>query len=507
MTAPSPSGARYQLCDVSNAIGRFGFRDLVPDLKRLLDEDLLRLSRAIRGRSEALKRGDIRATSDASMRYGNQYREALSRLGGEESVALAAQYVENRDFGSDAALALKAISDKQLNLPEPDFRRQWPWLDEVGEARAARAVVPRRPPANALADPIFAAIYRLATPETDKAAQLLAIDLARIALAMPHSDRDALIARVLALPQDVRAKRGLLAAITLDGQVPDVNVIMQGVDQWLQDDSGGAWHKRQNTWEIESWLELLPYTNQPSVIDALTKVKAFYGAGWPKRWARVLTSVARLPGTEGEALLARLARAHKDIATDFEWMKAILGRDSAAAVLLYVDLFIEGVFGQGPEAADVWHGGRELAVYVQKFPQLKAEMKQRYEAIRPGPARTMLEHLFGKLGDDDDLIVMVKKYVASGQPYDDLMDAAVRATSLRNEPVGDGSNSYNIYPASTAPVRKYLFGLLGGSPQEALLAKNCLIATDILRDEYGIAADDTRHPDVLSERPWPSEAG
>ena len=87
-----------------------------------------------------------------------------------------------------AALALKAISDKQLNLPEPDFRRQWPWLDEVGEARAARVVVPRRPPANALADPIFAAINRLATPETDKAGQLLAIDLARIALAMPHSD-------------------------------------------------------------------------------------------------------------------------------------------------------------------------------------------------------------------------------------------------------------------------------------------------------------------------------
>ena len=406
-----------------------------------------------------------------------------------------------------AALALKAISDKQLNLPEPDFRRQWPWLDEVGEARAARAVLPKPPPANALAEPIFAAISRLATPETDKAGQLLAIDLARIALAMPHSDQDALIARVLALPQDLRAKRGLLAAITLDGQVPDVNVIMQGVDQWLQDDSGDAWHKRQNTWEIEPWLELLPYTNQPeSMIDGLTKVKAFYGAGWPKRWTRVLTAVAGLPGTEGEALLAALARAHKDIATDFEWMKAILGRDSAEAVLLYVDLFIEGVFGQGPDAADVWHGGRELAAYFQKFPHLKAELKQRYEAIGPGPAQTMLEHLFGELGDDDDLIVMVKKYAASGRPYDGLMDAAVRATALRNEPVGDGSNSYNIYPASTAPVRKYLFGLLRGSPQEALLAKNCLIATDLFCDEYGFAAADTRHPDVLSQRPWPSEA-
>jgi hypothetical protein len=59
-------------------------------------------------------------------------------------------------------------------------------------------------------------------------------------------------------------------------------------------------------------------------------------------------------------LLIALARAHKDIAGDFEWMKAILGRDSPSAVLLYVDLFIEGVFGQGPHAVSAWHVGREL---------------------------------------------------------------------------------------------------------------------------------------------------
>ena len=32
-----------------------------------------------------------------------------------------------------------------------------------------------------------------------------------------------------------------------------------------------------------------------------------------------------------------------------------------------------------------------------------------------------------------------------------------------------------------------------------------LIAIDRLRDEHGIAANDTRHPDVMSERPWPPE--
>ena len=267
VVSESPGSERYQLNDVSKAIGRFGFRELVPELKRLLDEDLLRLNRAIEGQSEARRRGDIRAASDASMRYGNRYREAFSRIGGEEAAAVAAQYLEDRVFGSDAALILKAVSDKQLNLPEPDFRRQWPWFDEVVTARAARAVAPRPKPANALADPIFAAIDRLAKPETETTGQLLAIDLARIALAMPHSNQDALIARVMALPQPIQTKRGLVAAIALDGLVLEVSVVMQGVDEWLQRDSRDAWHRRQNTWEIEPWLELLPYTNQPEVSD------------------------------------------------------------------------------------------------------------------------------------------------------------------------------------------------------------------------------------------------
>jgi hypothetical protein len=73
----SPKGERYHLNEVSNAIDRFGFRELVPELKRLLDEDLARLKKARDGFMDARRRGDIQATSDASMRYGNQYREAF----------------------------------------------------------------------------------------------------------------------------------------------------------------------------------------------------------------------------------------------------------------------------------------------------------------------------------------------------------------------------------------------------------------------------------------------
>lgn len=504
-------GERYHLNEVSNAIGRLGFCELIPELRRLLDEDLARLRNALDGRLEALRRGNARATSDAMMRYGNQYRDAFSRIGGNEAAAVAVEYLEDRVFGVDAALILKAISDKRLNLPEQSFLRRWPWFEGVASARAERTATPKREPANALAVPIFAAIDHLAKDDTDKEGQLLAIQLARIALAMPHCDQDALIERVIALPQPMKSKRELFAAIALDGQVSEVDAVMQAVDEWLKQQEALSdvqqWHTRQNTWDIEPWLELLPFTTRPAaVVEGLTKVKAFYGAGWVKHWDRVLTVVAEVSGTEGDALLTVLARVHKDIAGEHEWMRAVFGRDSAASVLLYIDLFIEGIFGRDPHAADAWHVGRQLAAYVQKFPQLKVELKKRYEAVGAGPGRAMLEHYFGEAGDDNDLMVMVRKYAATSRTYDGVMARAVRAVALRHEPVQEGSSSFYVHPASVGHIRKFLLGLVGGTRQEAALATSCLIAIDVLRDEYGIASNDTRHPDLLSEIPWPPEA-
>jgi hypothetical protein len=204
--------------------------------------------------------------------------------------------------------------------------------------------------------------------------------------------------------------------------------------------------------------------------------------------------------------LAALVRTHKDITGDFEWMKALLGRDSAAAVLLYVDLYIEGVFGRERHGATTWHVARELAEYVQKFAALKAELKKRYEAVGPGPGRTLLEHFFGEVGSDEDLIAMIGKYAAIGRSYDGVMESAVRAVAVRHEPVPGSANSFYIHPAPVAHIRKVLFGMLGGAVREAALAKPCLMAIDVLRDEHGTAANDARHPDVFSELPWPPEA-
>lgn len=503
----SADAARHHLSEVSSAIGRLRFLELTLDLKRLLDEELTRLKASDALLESQISRG-IRTTVNVRMLYNNQYREAFSRIGSNEVAVIVADYLEDRVFGLEAALILQSISNGQINTPEPNPLRRWPWFDEVDAARARRATLPPSQPENELAVPIFAAIDRLTRSDTDRDGQLLAIGLTRIALGMPHTDQDALIARVMSLPQPVKTKRELLAAMVLDGQVIEVDVVMQGIDEWLAEAPQDAWNKRQNTWEIEPWLELLPFSTRPdAVIEGITKVKAFYGAGWAKHWERVLEAVAKLPGAEGDALLADLARLHTDIASEYEWTKAILSRDSPTAAFLCIDLFAEERLGRGPHGVDAWHAGRELAPFVERFPEARAELRKRYEAAT-GACRVLLEHLMEECGDEDDLMAMVKKYAASGQNYDGRMDGVVRAVALRHVPVQDGSNAFYIHPVPTTRIRKILFGLTDGTRphQEAALAMRCLTAIDVLRDEHGVAGNDTRHPDVRSGAPWPPEA-
>ena len=133
-------------------------------------------------------------------------------------------------------------------------------------------------------------------------------------------------------------------------------------------------------------------------------------------------------------------------------------------------------------------------------------MKKRYEDLGILPGRAMLEHLFGECGGEDELIAMVRNMPQQAKP---TMAAWTVLSYGRDAARADaGRLQFLLHSAglggahtkiSVRPAQRYL---AGGSARE-----NCLIAIDILRDEYGVAANDTRHPDVLSERPWPIEAG
>lgn len=63
-------------------------------------------------------------------------------------------------------------------------------------------------------------------------------------------------------------------------------------------------------------------------------------------------------------------------------------------------------------------------------------------------------------------------------------------------------NAFELVPEPAAHLRKALFNRTA-LPASAALAKACLIRIDELRDDYGLADGEPRHPDLASGRPWP----
>ena len=66
---------------------------------------------------------------------------------------------------------------------------------------------------------------------------------------------------------------------------------------------------------------------------------------------------------------------------------------------------------------------------------------------------------------------------------------------------------YNMLPVSIASLRKTLLAMLDdGDTRVAALAEECLVNIDYLRDYWGPAESEPRHPDIASGRPWPRAA-
>jgi len=491
--------------EVVGAIGQLALTELLPEVKQLLDDALNRV-RAGRARWVAARqRGEpMNGTVDTGLVYRMWYRTALEQLG-EQGATLAADYLEDREFGVDATVVIKAHLSAQDSAPQPSFFQQWPRFEAVAAARLAREAGRAFADTSSPGDPIFAAIDRLAQAESDEEGQCLAIRLLPLALAIPHGNQDALVARVAALPQPLATKREVFAAMAIDGQVLAADLILEAIDGWLigaAKDDNIAWQKRQNTWEIEPWLELLPFSDRPqAVIGALDRVKDFYSAGWTKRWERVLNAVTALPGIEGDELLECLARRHGDIADPHDWMRAFIGRNTTATTLTYLDLCAEEVL----RSADSWHLARGLNAQAKGHPDLKTALKSRYAAAAGGAEQVLLEAYMQEAADAEDVLILLNRYAGANRPCDGGLLATVRAASLWHEPQDDQLGSYAIHPASTGLLRKQLFSLVDDSTHIGILAAACLAAIDDLRDDYGSHEDDPRHPDVRSGRLWPQE--
>jgi hypothetical protein len=320
---PLADSEPHLVAEVASAIGRV---ELLQDLKRLLDTDLARLRKEAQG---GPRRG-------ARMLYTNHYSSAFARIDGDAIVPVVGEYLESYEFGFAAGVLLVEAHQRQANTAVWDPMRRWPDFSNVETAREKRRSLP--PPSSPMADRIFAAIERLGRLENEDKAQLLALQLGKLAVSIPHGDRPETVGRLLSLPQHIRAKREFLAGLVMDGEVIGADVVMQGVRAWIDEKHKNKyWMIDQHLWEVEGWLELLPFSDRPeTIVDAIAEVNAVIGR--EHEMERVITALSHAPGEVAEPLLGQLARQNEKLANSYHWESAIVRRGTASSALLLIDL-------------------------------------------------------------------------------------------------------------------------------------------------------------------------
>ena len=503
----SPESKRYQLAEVGRAIGRLAELELLGDLARLLAADLDRWRQLRERRSAAAVQMSIEDRSDAAHCWTRQYREAFAAIGGDAVVEIMRGYLEDEDFGFDAGWVLKEIRDRQQNAPSPSPLKAWPDFANTTDRRRQRHSAATPTAASPLAAMIFTAIERLATAGSSDKQQRVAIALGRIGLGMPHGDQRAAIDALLALPQPLRNKRELLASLVLDGEVISAEFPLQAARDWLADAREKTWMYREGLWEVESWLQLLPFSDRPAAtIEAVELVAN--ALPYPQPLERVVSALGDAPGEEAERVLGELMDRRPQLASGHDWVRAIIKRGTRSAAIMLMDFASNGRPGGGADPGEPYWLARELLALIQRYADLRAEVLRRYETDADGRGRAVFEHILAELGDADAVLALVRAYAANGRGFDGLLQNAIHEAALSKEPAADWAGAFELHPVPLTELRKTLFAMLpDDSPRTAALAEACLKAIDELRDEYGASEFERRHPDVESGRPWPLAAG
>ena len=334
----SPNATREQLASIARLAHRSPSASLLPLLKRLLDEDLRRW-RAFKEQARADHYCPGTATDEARTPWSSDYQWAFQAISCSETVRLMAEYLLDEDFGHHAALVL-AKHWSAANEPNDDKRwRRSPDFSRVAENRVARKSHPLA--SSVEADTIFCAIDRLLGEDATVATKKHAVTLAIVATALPHGQRGDILTTLIGIAER-GPRRALLNNLVLSGEVIDVDLVRQGVDDMFEAAKTQPWILTA-PYELQIWLSLLPFTNRPSesvdIVQALPEQHRTVAV-----LEEMLTTFGFAPGDDAESVLFRLAETDPRLYEHHAWRDAVIRRGTLSSAKHLVDLVAQGVF-------------------------------------------------------------------------------------------------------------------------------------------------------------------
>ena len=496
----SPEATSDQFANLGRAIERLAASELFPVLQRLLAEDLSRWRR------EHSRDGATPASGNQSQSYVMhswfQYRRAFAVIDDRRVAGAMETYLSDFDFGFAAACVLREIWDREQNSPKDKKLLASPDFSEVKRRRMERQNQGSGNDSSPYAEVIIGVIDDLIKPGASDDAHGHALQLAKVAFSMPYGNKAATIDRLLHLPQPLRVKQALLAVLAAAGEVIQADMVLDGIKALLEESKTRQWLLMdQNWWEWEGWLELMPFSDRPgTTLDALELIEP--SRQHPGQLRRLLSALGYAPPAEAEEVLALLQRKDARFFSEHNWLAALEKRGTASSARLLLDLIYEGA-AANPGGTDAWTLSRRLSGAISEHPDFRAEVYSRYERVAPGIGKNIIEHAIVDVADTDGVVALVRCYALQGSHFDGTLHSAIRHVALGERTSVNWAGANEVVSVPLPELRKRLFAMVKDDAAENHLAAACLTAIDELRDEYGPAESEPRHPDIDSGRPWP----
>jgi hypothetical protein len=493
----SPEATRDNLAELARVVRRVPADTLSDTAIRLTTEDVIRWRRV---RDERAKdRGLRKDWSEASMCYTGEHTRALAAIGNPAAIEFLKSLLPDFLIGRDAAVALRQIWRKQQHVtPALPKLGGGPDLSVIKGRREQRKIGPIEP--SAVGEAIFNVVEELAKPERPEREHLHALELATIALQMPFEGKSELLETLVALPESISVKRELLIALALGGEVVSADTALAGVRDLIEAAKTNPWKLQENNlWELRDWLMLLPLTDRPSsILEALDALPSHLCSPWELR--RALSALAAVPSEETERVLGELARRDPRFFREYEWLDAILRIGQTSSYLLVLDLFCAAY--PKDRNLDRFDLVRRFAAPISRLPELRVALIERYKNPSYAKCHWLIEQMIAECPDEDSVLALVSRYAAQQRPFDMLLHHAITEVASERRPVPGWKGAYQQHSVAVNRLRKELFAMAEGA-QGKKLAVACLTAIDELRDEYGFADYELRHPNIDTGRPWP----
>jgi len=490
----SGNATRWQLLRIAMLASQAPDVSLLPLLKRMLDDNILRY-RAFLEEAKATAWRQGNAVDEARHPMMLEYQRAFLSIDAPETAVLMDEYLTDPHFGEFAAGALVQRWVAAHEPPPDNFLFGGVDFRHVGEKRAACTADPNATTDEAEA--IFAAIEPLIADGATEDQKKRAIALGIAAVRIPHGRRDETIEKLIAMTP-WRARANLLLNLILSGAEVDSKLAVDGLIETLEAAKKESWILTQSDgFELRNWLRLLPFTNRPE--DALEAVCLIpVTQRQPSLLVDLVGGLAETPSDGAEETLFRLAEDDPRLYQDRKWRSATLKLGTKTAAYRLIDLTVNGAF-DGRSLED-WYWSGAIGKLIVDFPEVRQYV---YGLLNDGVTSrplALLARAITESPDTEGVLLLTK--IENNQGQSILGYQTIEKVVTEHVPAENWRGAYNIVPAPAVELRRQLLAMTtDGGPTDA--ATHCLRIIDDIRDEYGIPVSESRHPDLASSKPWP----